>query len=65
MVPAVVLVHATVKVGLHLRYPPPRTYPILPGQVVAGQGVTIRWRIFRHYSLQSLLVTTVKSGGVV
>ena len=48
----------TVKVGLHLRYPPPRTHPILPGCVVVGRGVTIRWRIFRHYSLQSLLDTT-------
>ena len=48
----------TVKLGLHLRYPPPRTHPILPGWVVVGRGVTIRWRVFRHYSLQSLLDTT-------
>ena len=48
----------TVKLGLHLRYPPSRTHPVLTGWVVLGWGVTIRWRVFRHYSLQSLLVTT-------
>ena len=58
IVSAVVLVQTTVKVGLHPRYPPPRTHPILPGWVVAGRGVTVRWRIFRHYSLHSLLDTT-------
>jgi hypothetical protein len=30
MVPAVVWVHATVKGGLHPRYPPPRTHPNVP-----------------------------------
>jgi hypothetical protein len=44
----------TVKLGLHLRYPPTRTRRI----VLVGWGVTIRWRVFRHYSLQSLLDTT-------
>ena len=29
-----------------------------PDVVVVGRGVTVRWRIFRHYSLQSLLDTT-------
>jgi hypothetical protein len=58
MVSAVAWGHATVKGGLHPRYPPPRTHPNVPGQVVAGRCVTIRWRVFRHYSLHSLLVTT-------
>lgn len=50
---------STVKLGLHLRYPPPRTHPTVTGWVgVHAWGVTVRWRIFRHYSLQSLLVTT-------
>ena len=48
----------TVKVGLHLRYPPPRTHRHRVDEVALGAGVTIRWRVFRHYSLQSLLETT-------
>jgi DNA invertase Pin-like site-specific DNA recombinase len=48
----------TVKLGLHLRYPPTRTHPILTGWVALGRGATIRWRVFRHYSLHSLLDTT-------
>ena len=40
----------TVKLGLHLRYPPPRPHRH-SRCVVVGRGVTIRWRIFRHYSL--------------
>jgi hypothetical protein len=48
----------TVKLGLHLRYPPTRTPPRLIGRVgVHAGGVTIRWRGFRHYSLQLLLVS--------
>lgn len=38
----------TVKLGLHLRYPPPR-----PHRDLLRPGVPIRGRIFRHYSLQS------------
>jgi len=48
----------TVKLGLHLRYPPTRTHRHITGVAVVGRGVTVRWRIFRHYSLQSLLDTT-------
>jgi len=48
----------TVKLGLHLRYPPPRTYRHRVDEVVLGWGVTIRCRVFRHCSLQSLLETT-------
>jgi len=49
----------TVKLGLHLRYPAPRTHPSLVGRVgIHAGGVTIRWRVFRHYRLQSLLETT-------
>jgi len=36
----------TVKFGLHLRYPPSRTY-----WPKFWQCATIRWCIFRHYSL--------------
>jgi len=43
----------TVELGLHLRYPPPRTHASLIGRVGVHAGdATIRWRIFRHYSLQ-------------
>jgi hypothetical protein len=43
----------TVKLGLHLRYPPPRTHASLIGRVGVHAGdVTIRWRIFRYCSLQ-------------
>jgi hypothetical protein len=48
----------TVKLGLHLRYPPPRTHRHRVDEVVLGWGVTIRCRVFRHYSLRSLLETT-------
>jgi hypothetical protein len=48
----------TVKLGLHLRYPPPRTHRHRVDEVVLGWGVTIRCRVSRHYSLQSLLETT-------
>jgi hypothetical protein len=42
----------TVKLGLHLRYPPPRTHRHVGRWILVGRGVTIRRRIFRHYSLQ-------------
>ena len=50
----------TVKHGLHLRYPQPRTDPSLLGWfgVRTCWGITVRWRIFRHCSLHSLLGTT-------
>ena len=51
----------TMKLGLHLRYPPPRTHRHRVDEVVIGWGVTIRCRIFRHYSLQSLLDITSRN----
>jgi hypothetical protein len=52
MVPAGGLVRPTVKLGLHLRYPPTRTHRHMGRWILVGRCVTVRWRIFRHYSLQ-------------
>lgn len=41
----------TVKLGLHLRYPPARP------RRVRRRGVTVRWRVFRHCSIRSFSKT--------
>lgn len=48
----------TVQLGLHLRYPPARPHRAF------RRGVTIRWRIFRHYSLRPFSKTAAALGHV-
>ena len=48
----------TVKLGLHLRYPPPRTHRHRVDEVALGRRRHHSVPRFRHYSLQSLLETT-------